>query len=89
MNEQLHDISGEIVTIVLALGAWIMWAIRKLIGMDQRISVVEQAMMRVEDDRDEAKTKVESLMMDVSTIKADVRNNAISTARILDLLERK
>lgn len=89
MNEHINDISGEIVTIVLAIGAWIMWAIRKLIGMDQRISVVEQAMMRVEDDRDEAKTKVESLMMDVSTIKADVRNNAISTARILDLLERK
>lgn len=89
MNEHINDISGEIVTIVLALGAWIMWAIRKLIGMDQRISVVEQAMMRVEDDRDEARDKVESLMMDVSTIKADVRNNAISTARILDLLERK
>ena len=96
MNEHINDISGEIVTITLAIGAWVMWAVRKLIGFDQRIGVVECAILGLQQEKQEAKNKVETLMLDVASIKSDIRHNTENTndlkaqsARILDLLERK
>ena len=96
MNDHFHDIAGEVVTVTLAIGAWVMWAIRRLIGMDQRIGVVECALLQVKNEREEARNKVETLMLDVAAIKSDIRHNTESTndlkvqsSRILDLLERK
>jgi hypothetical protein len=96
LNEHINDISGEIVAVVVAIGGWIMWAVKRLIGMDQRIGVVECALIGIQQEKQEAKNKVETLMMDVASIKSDIRHNTENTndlkaqsARILDLLERK
>ena len=96
LNEHINDISGEIVAVVVAIGGWIMWAVKRLIGMDQRIGVVECAIIGLQQEKQEAKSKVETLMMDVASIKSDIRHNTENTndlkaqsARILDLLERK
>ena len=95
MNEHINDISGEIVAVVVAIGGWIMWAVKRLIGMDQRIGVVECAILGLQQEKQEAKNKVETLMMDVASIKSDIRHNTENTkdlkdqsTRILDILER-
>lgn len=88
-GNSLHDWSGELLTIVLTAIAWAVYAVRKLIGMDQRIGVVECALLRVETEREEARRKVESLIVDVATIKSDLRSNTTNTTRILDILEER